>query len=52
MFVGFPSIIPRSMIGWVCRKSDPPYGIWDGDDTELELRQAGHDLDIHHVSEE
>ena len=33
-------------------KSDRPYGIWDGDDTELELRRAGHDLDIHHVSEE
>ena len=52
MFVGFPSITPRPMIGWVCRKSDPPDGIWDGDDTELELRQAGHDLDIDHISEE
>ena len=52
MFVGFPSVVSRPMIGWVRRKSDPPYGIWDGDDTESELRQAGHDLDIDHVSEE
>ena len=29
-----------------------PYDIWGGDDTESELRQAGHDLDINHVSED
>ena len=40
------------MIGWVCRKSDPPYGIWDGDDSELELRQVGYHPDIDHISEE